>query len=175
MGLLRSFAKRVVSRIGGGTPEGATAHQPETASSRVTSPAAPPPAAPARAGRGAVAVTAGEEGPVADADALANLEAGVQEIKERVEAGEPVVMLDVREPHETTHGVIAGARLIPLGQLEARWKELADCDEIVCYCAHGMRSLSAAEFLRKKGLFNATSLEGGVAAWQALGGALKAR
>lgn len=173
MGILRTLAKRVVSRIGGGSGEAPPA---ETAGPTPPKPTSAPAAAPApRPGRGAVAVTAGEEGPVADGDALANLEAGVQEIKERVEAGEPVVLLDVREPHETAHGVIAGARLIPLGQLDARWKELENCDEIVCYCAHGMRSLTAAEFLRKKGLFNATSLEGGVAAWQALGGALKAR
>ena len=161
MGLLRSFAKRVVSRIGGG---------PEAATSPV--PSAPPPRPPALEGRGPVAVTAGEEGPVADADALANLEAGAQEIKERVEAGEPVVLLDVREPHETTHGIIAGARVIPLGQLEARWREVEKCNEIVCYCAHGVRSVTAARLLRSKGLFNATSLEGGVAAWQALGGKL---
>ncbi|GDX78678.1 hypothetical protein LBMAG42_04890 [Deltaproteobacteria bacterium] len=173
MGLLRSFAKRVVSRIGGGVGEVKAGET--VGATPVNSPVAPLPPPQMRPGRAPVAVTAGEEGPVADADALANLEAGVQEIKERVEAGEPVVLLDVREPHETAHGVIAGARLIPLGQLEARWKELANCDEIVCYCAHGMRSLSAAELLRKKGLFNATSLEGGVAAWQALGGTLKAR
>jgi rhodanese-related sulfurtransferase len=119
-----------------------------------------------------VAIVAGEEGPVADADALANIEAGAQEIKERVEAGEPVVLLDVREPEETALGVIPGARRIPLGQLEARWAEVRDCNEIVCYCAHGQRSVAAAELLRKHGLFNATSLEGGVAAWQGLGGKL---
>ena len=83
-----------------------------------------------------------------------------------------MVLLDVREPHETTHGIIAGARVIPLGQLEARWREVEKCNEIVCYCAHGMRSVTAARLLRSKGLFNATSLEGGVAAWQALGGKL---
>ncbi|MSQ00460.1 MAG: rhodanese-like domain-containing protein [Myxococcales bacterium] len=159
MGLLRSFAKRLVSRMGG-----------ETATAPATTPS--PPRPPAQVGRGPVSVTAGEEGPVADADALANLEAGAQEIKERVEAGEPVVLLDVREPHETRHGIIAGARTIPLGQLEARWREVEKCNEIVCYCAHGMRSVTAARLLRAKGLFNATSLEGGVAAWQALGGKL---
>lgn len=169
MGLLRSLVKGVVGRVSGGAPAARTSAPP------AASP--PPPAAPVRdrADRSAVAVVAGEEGPVADADALANIEAGVQEIKERVEAGEPVVLLDVREPEETVHGVIPGARQIPLGQLEARWGELKNCDEIVCYCAHGMRSIAAAEILRRHGLFNATSLEGGVAAWQALGGKLVPR
>ena len=162
MGLLRSLAKAVVGKLG---------DAPRTPAS----PAAAPRSAPApvaKPNRAATAVMAGEEGPVADADALANLEAGAQEIKERVEAGEPVVLLDVREPHETAHGIISGARVIPLGQLEARWAELKDCNEIVCYCAHGMRSQSAAILLRQKGLFNATSLEGGVAEWQARGGQL---
>lgn len=158
MGLLRSFAKRVVARVAGGGPA-------------PTAPAPTPAPAPA-AGRGPVAVLAGEEGPVAEAEALANLEAGAQEIKERVEAGEPVVLLDVREPEETRLGVIPGAVLIPLGQLEARWRELEKCNEVVCYCAHGQRSVAAAQLLRAKGLFNATSLEGGVAAWQACGGKL---
>ncbi len=167
MGLFRSLVKGVVGKIAGA---GAAAPR-----APVPAPHTPPPAARERTDRSTVAVMAGEEGPVADADALANIEAGAQEIKERVEAGEPVVLLDVREPEETVHGVILGARLIPLGQLAARWEELKDCDEIVCYCAHGMRSIAAAELLRSHGLFNATSLEGGVAAWQALGGKLSPR
>lgn len=162
MGLLRSFAKRVVARVAGAD-----------ASAPPPPPSAPPPAAPAvSGGRGSVAVLAGEEGPVAEAEALANLEAGAQEVYERVEAGEPVVLLDVREPEETRLGVIPGARCIPLRELEARWRELEKCNEIVCYCAHGQRSVAAARLLRAKGLFNATSLEGGVAAWQACGGRL---
>jgi len=186
MGLLRSLAKRVVGKLGGeAAPASApSAAPPSRTPAASTAPASAPAAAPiappvasaastaAKAPRTGVSVMAGEEGPVADADALANLDAGVQEIKERVEAGEPVVLLDVREPHETAHGVISGARLIPLGQLEARWEELAKCDEIVCYCAHGMRSQTAAVLLRQKGLFNATSLVGGVAEWQARGGKL---
>ena len=108
----------------------------------------------------------------AEAESLANIEAGCQEIKERIEAGEPVQLLDVREPNETAQGVIEGALLIPLSELDARWKEVQDCNEIVCYCAAGMRSLKAATFLRQKGGFNATSLEGGVSAGSQLGGAL---
>lgn len=169
MGLLRSLVKGVVGKMAGGSP---TARAPAAPAASLAPTAAP---VRERSDRSAVAVVAGEEGPVADADALANIEAGVQEIKERVEAGEPVVLLDVREPEETVHGVIPGARQIPLGQLEARWAELKNCDEIVCYCAHGMRSIAAAEILRRHGLFNATSLEGGVAAWQSLGGKLVPR
>lgn len=111
--------------------------------------------------------------PVAPAETLSRIEAGAQEVKERIDAGEPVVLLDVRQPEETSQGVIPGAVLIPLHDLEARWTEVKDSNEIVCYCASGMRSLRAAEILRSKGVFNATSMEGGVMAYAALGGELQ--
>lgn len=103
---------------------------------------------------------------------FAQMECGAQELKERVEAGETVVLLDVREGYETAGGIIPGARLIPLGQLPRRWEELKDANEVVCYCAAGMRSLQAAAFLREKGLINATSLEGGISAWMEVKGAV---
>ena len=158
MGLLRAFAKRVVGRV-----VGAPVAEPGSAP-------APSPVLPAAAA-GMSIVPAPTE-PTADAEALATIEAGAQEVRERLEAGEPVTLLDVREPSETAAGTIPGARLIPLGQLRERWRELESCDEIVCYCAMGGRSLAAAELLRANGLFNATSLEGGVAAWRAIGGTL---
>jgi rhodanese-related sulfurtransferase len=108
----------------------------------------------------------------AAAESLATIEEDAQEVKERIDAGEPVVLLDVRNPAETAQGVIDGAVLIPLPSLSERWEELKDANEIVCYCAAGARSLQAARFLREKGLFNATSMSGGVAAWAGAGGAL---
>ena len=153
MGLLRSFAKKVVGKLSGGS---ATASTPAAASVR-------PPAA-----RRPV-----EEPVVEDASTLATIECGAQELKERLGAGEPVVVLDVRGPSETAGGVIPGARLIPLGQLQSRWEELKDVNEIVCYCAAGARSLRAATFLREKGLFNATSMEGGISAWMECGGEVR--
>ena len=71
---------------------------------------------------------------------MANIECGAQELKERLDAGESVVVLDVREPHETENGVIPGAILIPLGQLEARWEQVKDANEVVAYCALGAHS-----------------------------------
>ena len=118
-----------------------------------------------------MAVAAGVEEPVVEnAEALSTIECGAQEMKERLDAGEPVTMLDVREPSETAGGVIPGAIRIPLGQLRARWGEVKDANEIVCYCAMGARSLQAAHFLREQGLFNATSLDGGISAWMEIGG-----
>lgn len=172
MGIFSKVAEKLVDRLSGRSNDSRAplAHAPKPAAPpKPPSPpakTAPPPVPSSKA----VAVTAGSEGPVADGDALATLDAGCQEVKERVEAGEPVVLLDVREPDETARGVIPGAILIPLSQLEARWKEVEKCNEIICYCAAGMRSLTAAKMLRERGLFNATSLEGGIAAWTNLGG-----
>jgi len=105
-------------------------------------------------------------------ESLATLDAGAQEIKERLDAGEQITIVDVRTSDEVGSGVIPGAVHIPLQELADRWKELADADEIVCYCARGGRSLQAAKLLREKGLINATSLEGGIGEWTAAGGEL---
>ena len=101
---------------------------------------------------------------------LSNIECGAQELKERLDAGEAVTVLDVREPHETAGGVIPGAIVIPLGQLERRWEEVREANEVVVYCALGARSLQAAGFLRTQGVFNATSMDGGIYAWREIGG-----
>ena len=101
---------------------------------------------------------------------LSNIECGAQELKERLDAGESVIVLDVREPHETAGGIIPGAVVIPLGQLERRWEEVKEANEVVVYCALGARSLQAAGFLRAQGVFNATSMDGGIFAWTEIGG-----
>lgn len=106
------------------------------------------------------------------AEALATIECGAQELWERIGAGEPVTVVDVREPFELLAGVLPDAIAIPLGELPSRWRELESANEIVCYCASGVRSLEAARLLRYNGLFNATSLDGGIGAWMAVGGAV---
>lgn len=106
------------------------------------------------------------------AEALATIACGAQELRERIGAGEPVTVVDVREPFEALSGTLPHALRIPLAELGSRWKELESIDEIVCYCADGARSLEAATLLRQNGLFNATSLEGGIAAWIDVGGAV---
>ncbi len=107
-----------------------------------------------------------------DSPDLSNIECGAQELRERLEAGEPVVIVDVRERYELeNHGMIETAIHIPLRELPTRWKELKSANEIVCYCAAGARSYNAAMFLREKGLFNATSMDGGISTWRAIGAA----
>lgn len=99
------------------------------------------------------------------AEPLARLSAGAQEVRERLGAGEPVVLLDVRDAAEVARDGIAGAVAIPIDELPARWEELRYRDEVVCVSNRGERSLRAARLLREKGLFNATSLDGGLEAW----------
>jgi len=104
-------------------------------------------------------------------NSLANIECTAQELKERMEAGEEVIVIDVRESHEIqSSGIIPGAKHFPLRELPARWEELKEANEVVCYCAAGARSYNAAMLLRERGIFNATSMDGGFATWRAIGG-----
>jgi sulfur-carrier protein adenylyltransferase/sulfurtransferase len=86
-------------------------------------------------------------------------------LKQELSAGAPVVLLDVREPHEWELVHLAGAWLMPLGTLPAAARELDPRAEIVTYCHHGARSLRAVELLREKGFTRVRSLAGGVDAW----------
>jgi sulfur-carrier protein adenylyltransferase/sulfurtransferase len=73
-----------------------------------------------------------------------------------------VLLLDVREPSETALGVLPGARLLPLGQLDARaGAEVPHLGRVVVYCAKGGRSLRAVRRLRALGWTNVVSLRGG--------------
>jgi adenylyltransferase/sulfurtransferase len=86
------------------------------------------------------------------------------ELKRRLDAGEDVFVLDVREPHEYQI-VNIGAPLIPLGDLPNRLNELDPNREIVIHCKTGGRSQRAAEFLQKSGFKNVVNLAGGITAW----------
>jgi rhodanese-related sulfurtransferase len=68
------------------------------------------------------------------------LEITPADVKARMERGEKVHLLDVREPWEYDVCRIEGAKLVPLGALAASLQTLPDVDEVICYCHHGMRS-----------------------------------
>jgi len=76
-----------------------------------------------------------------------------------------LVLVDVREPVETDIARIAGSRLIPLGELPQRIRELPPDAEIVTHCHHGQRSMHAREILKGAGFANVRSLAGGIDAW----------
>ncbi len=74
-------------------------------------------------------------------------------------------VLDVREPSEYSAGHIAGSTLLPLHQLSSRMSELPKDRQIVCVCASGSRSSSAARRLTNEG-YNVLNLSGGMSQWQ---------
>jgi adenylyltransferase/sulfurtransferase len=87
------------------------------------------------------------------------------ELRRRLAANEPLLILDVREPHEHATDSIESSRLVPLGELGRRLGELPSDRPIVAHCQAGVRSAKAAKLLRDKG-FQAVSLKGGIAAWR---------
>jgi sulfur-carrier protein adenylyltransferase/sulfurtransferase len=91
-------------------------------------------------------------------------EMAVTELKRRLDAGDDVVVLDVREPHEYQICNIGG-RLIPLGELAARVHELDSAHDIVVHCRTGVRSAQAVEFLQDAGFERVWNLKGGIHAW----------
>jgi rhodanese-related sulfurtransferase len=77
-----------------------------------------------------------------------------------------VRVVDVRSPQETSSGVIAGAQLIPVDQLESRVREIPkDGKPVLVYCAAGGRSAAACEFLGQQGYDNLYNLVGGFGTW----------
>jgi sulfur-carrier protein adenylyltransferase/sulfurtransferase len=87
-----------------------------------------------------------------------------RELKARLDRGDDLYILDVREPHEYQICDIGG-HLIPLGELSSRVSELDSSREIVAHCRSGKRSAEAAEFLRKSGFRKIWNLKGGILAW----------
>ena len=87
------------------------------------------------------------------------------ELKSRIDAGTPPILIDVRWPQEWEINRLPGAKLVPLDRVAEILEEHQRGDEIVVYCHHGMRSLNAAMFLRSKGFTNTRSLAGGIDLW----------
>ena len=87
-----------------------------------------------------------------------------EELKRRLDAGENVFVLDVREPHEYQIANIGG-HLIPLNDLPKRVGELDANREIVVHCKMGGRSAKAVDFLRQSGFAKVHNLAGGINAW----------
>jgi len=103
----------------------------------------------------------GEEAPAAHSTVP---EMTPRELKARLDGGDDIFVLDVREPHEYQICNIGG-HLIPLGDLPQRVNELDSSREIVAHCRSGKRSAEAAEFLRKAGFKKLWNLRGGILGW----------
>ncbi|MDX1582651.1 MAG: molybdopterin-synthase adenylyltransferase MoeB [Thermoanaerobaculia bacterium] len=88
----------------------------------------------------------------------------VTELKKKIDSGDELQLIDVREPMEAQIANIPGSKLIPMGELRDRMEELDQGKELVVFCRTGKRSDMAARFLRDRG-FRAKNLIGGIHAW----------
>jgi len=87
------------------------------------------------------------------------------ELKQRLDRGEALAVLDVREPEEVRLAALPGAIHIPMGDIPARLSEL-DCEaQWVVVCHHGMRSAQVAMYLARMGFTRVANLSGGIDEW----------
>jgi molybdopterin/thiamine biosynthesis adenylyltransferase/rhodanese-related sulfurtransferase len=107
----------------------------------------------------------GEGEPGASATGGTGTAMTVEELKQRLDRGEDLFILDVRNPEEFQICRIPGSTLVPLPSLPQRFGELDREREMVVHCKSGMRSRKAIQFLREKGFRRLSNLEGGILAW----------
>ena len=93
------------------------------------------------------------------------LQITVEELKGKIDQGQAVVLLDVREPMEWEIARLDKAVLMPVAQVPARVNELSTADEIVVYCKTGVRSGRITNFLRDLGFRKVKNLAGGIDEW----------
>jgi rhodanese-related sulfurtransferase len=100
-------------------------------------------------------------------DPTTPLEIDCRTVKSRLDAGDPLVLLDCRERNEHEIVRLASARLVPMSELPERVGELDDLrdSEVVVYCHHGVRSRMVAARLRAQGFARVMSLVGGIDRW----------
>jgi len=96
---------------------------------------------------------------------MKDMEIAPKEVKERLDRGEKLLLVDVREPQEYAICRIEGATLVPMGMIPANLQKLDVDEDVICYCHHGMRSLDVANWLRSKGVNGAKSMTGGIDRW----------
>jgi sulfur-carrier protein adenylyltransferase/sulfurtransferase len=87
------------------------------------------------------------------------------ELKAALDAGEPIKLIDVRDPAEWQINRLPGAELIPLAELPDRLAGLPQTGQVVAYCKTGQRSAEALALLKQSGFSTAKHLGGGISAW----------
>ena len=89
-----------------------------------------------------------------------------QDVKRRIDAGEKLRLIDVRELFEVRQAAIEGAEVIPMADVPNAVGSLEDEDKpIIVFCHHGVRSLRVVAWLREHGVENCVSMAGGIDRW----------
>jgi rhodanese-related sulfurtransferase len=86
-------------------------------------------------------------------------------LKARLDAGDDLVLVDVRTPSEVAQGVLPNAVHIPMTVIPVRAGELPRDRELVIYCRSGARSYHTCQFLAQQGIAQVVNLRGGIIAW----------
>lgn len=94
-----------------------------------------------------------------------SIEIEPEDLAARLAAGESLILLDVREPWEFEIARLSGSILLATSDFAALLPRLFEARAVVAVCHHGVRSYSAALWLRERGVRGAVSLAGGVEAW----------
>jgi adenylyltransferase/sulfurtransferase len=93
-------------------------------------------------------------------------EISATDLKRRIEEGDDIQLIDVRQPEEWAFSKIEGAKLIPLGEIMNRMGEIDENRETVIHCKSGMRSAQAVQALQRAGFKGQLkNLKGGITAW----------
>jgi rhodanese-related sulfurtransferase len=96
------------------------------------------------------------------------MEIAVEAVQKRIAAGERLALIDVREPFEFEAARIEGADLIPMNTIPEHLEELrvrAAETALIVLCHHGVRSLNVVSWLRRQGVENCWSMQGGIDLW----------
>ncbi len=89
----------------------------------------------------------------------------VQAVKARLDAGEELLLLDIREPYELLINHLDGARNVPMSEIEDRLTEIPRDRPVVVFCHHGVRSVRLIRALQEIGYTNLINMRGGIDAW----------
>ncbi len=90
-----------------------------------------------------------------------------REIKQRLDAGEALRLIDVREQYEYTIAHIDTATLLPMSEIQTWWQALPRDEELIVICHHGVRSAQVCTALHGAGFEHLTNMTGGIDAWSA--------
>jgi rhodanese-related sulfurtransferase len=91
------------------------------------------------------------------------------ELKARIDAGEPVEILDIRSDAEVAQGVLPNAQHLPMHLIPLKMADLPKDRDVILYCRSGARSYHACAYLAQQGVSNVVNLRGGIIDWASRG------